>query len=233
MQYAQLFGHPDIPMSKVCPNKIQKCTILEGEKGQVGCKERYDMADGTFLEFTTTFVKSQDAKWKTKFTITDTSVPCFKDLVDCEFKDVFLCLPVTYCRCPWKQAIKDRQAKLSGEKGMSSTQTMVVWKTKISKACTPEQLSAIRMWKLSLVDDFTQDLQGNMCAYECKNKFEAAQMYIMQKTGKEDDQMKPSECPAKARTGGYTLNMFKSLLKSNQEDTKEKTCHISSTNEDK
>jgi hypothetical protein len=37
-------------------------------------------------------------------------------------------------------------------------------------------------------------------------------MYIMQKTGKEDEQMKPAcegECPEKARKGQYTWNMAK------------------------
>ena len=43
----------DISMASVAPMRIQSDSVLKGQKGQVGAQERYDMTDGTYLEFET------------------------------------------------------------------------------------------------------------------------------------------------------------------------------------
>lgn len=75
--------------------------------------------------------------------------------------DSFLVKPLTYCGCPFIQAIQDRQAKLQNQPEMSSQKVYCEWKTKSSMPLSQDQLEAIRMWKINLIDDFTQDLIGN------------------------------------------------------------------------
>ena len=44
---------------------------------------------------------------------------------------------------------------------MSSQKVFIEWKTKSNMPLSQEQLEAIRVWKINLIDDFMADLVGN------------------------------------------------------------------------
>ena len=148
--------------------------MLRGTRCQDGALERYDMVDGTYLEFELTINKESLTKWKTCYRITKTNVPAFMNVPEgTELEDCWLVKPITYNGCPFMQAIFDRQGRLANQEGMSVQRVMVEWKTKSSMPLTSEQMQAIREFKIRLIDDFTQDLQGNQISFEARNRWNA------------------------------------------------------------
>lgn len=103
-----LYGSADLDMAKVCPNFIKSHTCMKGTKGQVGSEERFDYKDGTFIEYKT-LLNDVTEKYKASYEIMSTDIECFKGIE--KVTDTWRCRPITFCGCPYMQALLDQEAE--------------------------------------------------------------------------------------------------------------------------
>ena len=197
VQYRQLFGSSKTEMANILPASVKSSQLLSGNKGEEGSKYRWEMTDGTFLEFELYKTKIKNQKWKTKYHIMSSSIAIHQELLadGSEMKDILSCQPITYCGCPFKQAILDRQAKELGNPAMNTQMTLLTWNTSLSKELTNEQKAKLKAYKIDQIDDLLTGIYGNKMAQEAKFAYEANRKYV------ETKNMPPAQAKAQQPGG--------------------------------
>ena len=146
-----MFSSKDFDMSRILPTTVTMHKQLKGERGSPTSQERCEYPDGTFLEYEVKDNKVTDCKLKTKYTTTNTNIECMKGSTE-----VMKAMPLTYCGCPFKQAIGDLKTK--------PTKTIVTWTTKFSTPMEAEMMNEVRVRKINQINDFLKDLAGSKMA---------------------------------------------------------------------
>ena len=208
-----LFSSPDLDMSKVCPNFVKSHTCMKGLKGQVGSEERLEYKDGTFIEFRTILNDSTE-KYKATYEIMNTDIECFKGLD--KVMDTYRCRPITFCGCPYLQALLDQEAERKCDCRLSHQKTFVEWRTKFSSPIEPAQMQAIRTWKLNQAADMLRDFKGEEQMALMKRQEYLTDVYMMHKTSKKCPHAHPAEAP-------YTMDQAAKDAERYQPEEKEST----------
>ena len=187
-------------MSSICPELIKTHNVMKGEKGEEGSTETVEYCDGSIVEWENT--KIDKKKMKSVYTETKNTKPCYKDCG--KTTHIFRLHPVTYCGCPFRQAILDKVAMKTEDCQVCSEKTMIVWKTKFEKACDPSQVEIIREDKINEINDWLKDIAGQMTNLKCvanKEMFEKFVKLKLEKKVHEEDKCKAGK--------GYNYSMAK------------------------
>ena len=173
-------------MSNVCAELVRKHQVTKGTKGEEGASETVEYCDGSIVEWENTRIDKD--KMKSVYTELKNTRPCFKGCG--KIVQVFRLYPVTYCGCPFRQAILDSQAQKLQDCNCCQEKTLVVWKTKFENACDPDQMEMIRECKIDEINDWLKDLAGQMTTLRCQSNKEMFEKFLkikLEKTVEETD----------------------------------------------
>lgn len=180
------FLSPTIDMARVYPNYIKSHTCIKGTKSMEGSHERFDYHDGTFITYKTH--KIDNEMMMVTYEVLETNIECFKGID--KIMDTYKYAPVTFCGCPWKQAMLDQEAVMKGDCGMAHMKTFAEWSSEFSAPVEPAQMEAIRRWKLDQVADMLRDMSGEEKMHMMKRLETLTDAYITSKTS--------GKCPMKS-----------------------------------
>ena len=179
---------PKLEFAKVWPCSVKSQTLLKGTMQEKGSILKVQMWDNSECEIE--IVHSDPAKFKVAYKILKSSKPCYQNVeTTCSVR----MRPVTFCGCPFLQAIHDKNC-VGGTTG--SQKTYLEWKHKFNKPITSEMMEAVRSDKLTIISDMMKDISGEQALMAIMRKKDEMEMYVQKKIGTETMAARmPSQCP--------------------------------------
>ena len=158
---SEIMFSPKLEFARIMPCSVKAQTLLKGSMSDKGCVLKLQMWDNSECEIE--IVHRDPAKFKIAYKILKSTKP---HLQDCEVTCSMRMRPVTFCGCPFLQAVHDKKCE-----GMSC-KTYFEWRTKTSKPLTMEQWNMVRSDKLTVLSDLMKDLSGEMAMMSINAKKE-------------------------------------------------------------
>lgn len=204
---AQLLTSPKFDFSQIWPGMIKQQTQISGEEGAYDSVIRLDCHDGTFSEFK---VVSMDTK-KFKFVFQSIKTDKFGLIgEEQQFRTTLRFRPVTFCGCPFIQALMDTKSDKTGNALARTEKTWVEWRTKWQKDISSEKIDEVRGNKIAQISDFLRNMQVADLVEKITNKVSFADVYIKNKTTEDvqskSNQRLESKCVFGGAAGGSLEN---------------------------
>ena len=158
---------PKLEFAKIWPCSVKTQTLLKGSMAEKGSVIKLQMWDNSECEIE--IMHRDPAKYKWAYKIINSTKPHFQN---CEVTCTIRMRPVSFCGCPFLQAVHDKQC--AGE----SCKTFLEWKTKCSKPLSKEQWDTVRSDKLTVISDMMKDISGHMALMNVTNKKEQMDMFV-------------------------------------------------------
>lgn len=190
----EIIFSPKLDLTRFWPCSVKSQTLVKGTMGMMGCVMRVEMHDNSWCECEIMMV--DPSKFKMKYKILKSSKPCYKD---CDVECTVRMRPVTFCGCPFLQAIHDKEVEKSCtmmEMPVKASQkTYLEWKTKCSKPIPKDMMEMVRSDKLTILSDMMKDMSGEQALMNMKRKMTDMDMYVAKKIGSAGDMKLPGKCP--------------------------------------
>lgn len=204
----EIMFSPKLDNTKIWPCSVKSQTLVKGMMQTVGCVMKVEFMDGSMCEAEVTYC--DPTKFKLAYKILKSTKPCYQ--MDCEIQVTMRMRPVTFCGCPFLQAIQDKEVCKMGcpmkDMGVKASQkTFMEWRTKFSKPIPAEMMEMVRSDKLTMLSDMMKDMSGEQALMNCKRRMTDMDMFVAKKIGNvETPKMTASQCPM---GGLYTFEMAK------------------------
>ena len=117
------------------PETVKCVCSIHGQQGREKEVLRFELTNGCICEAETTKMKHTDDKfvWKQKVLKTNCK---YLEGYEGDIEYVYKLTALTYCGCPMKQAIMDRQSLKYQDTSISQCCTLVTWKSNFSGEMT-------------------------------------------------------------------------------------------------
>jgi hypothetical protein len=187
---------PKLELARIWPCSVRSQTIVKGIMQAEGCVMKVELYDNSTFEIEVVY--RDPSKFKFSYKILKSSKPCYEG---CEVQCSIRMRPVTFCGCPFLQAIRDQEVckkcTLAELPVKASQRTFFEWRTKFSKPIPMDQMEMVRCDKLTIISDMMKDMSGELALMNMRAKMADMDMFVSKKLCTDASMVgkMPSKCP--------------------------------------